>query len=87
MKQIYNYISNDSKTYAQIHIEKIQTLVSSLTQTPLLGRKVPEVSRSLENYRELILGNYRIIYRIDQQKNKLRIITLLHSSRLLKNAL
>ncbi|MDQ3021191.1 MAG: type II toxin-antitoxin system RelE/ParE family toxin [Bacteroidota bacterium] len=49
---------------------------------PKAGRIVPELSD--EKIRELIKGNYRIIYRIVNKK-KVDIITVHHSKRLLSN--
>jgi hypothetical protein len=43
-----------------------------------LGREVPELLDS--NYRELIFGNYRIIYKIE---NDIKILTLRNSRQLL----
>ncbi len=44
------------------------------------GRVVPEINR--KEIREIILGNYRIIYRI--KKDVLEILTVYHSARLLE---
>ena len=45
---------------------------------PELGRIVPELE--LENIRELIEGNYRIIYR-KSEKQIIEILTIHHSAR------
>jgi len=47
-----------------------------------MGRKVPE-SDNLED-REIILQNYRIIYRYIKQKDRIIIMMIIHGSRLLK---
>lgn len=44
-----------------------------------IGRKVPELNRN--DVRELIFGNYRIIYRI--LKNKIAILTVRHFKQIL----
>ncbi|MBN1803521.1 MAG: type II toxin-antitoxin system RelE/ParE family toxin [Candidatus Lokiarchaeota archaeon] len=44
-----------------------------------MGRKVPELNDP--NYRELIFGNYRIIYGIFEEK--IQILRIIHSSSML----
>ena len=46
---------------------------------PRLGRVVPELG--IENIREIILGGYRLIYRI--QQDELQVVTVHHGARLL----
>jgi len=45
---------------------------------PQMGREVPELLGS--NYREIIFGSYRIIYKIE---NDIKILTLRNSRQLL----
>jgi toxin ParE1/3/4 len=59
--QIYEYISKDSSFYARKTIEKIIRQVESLDKFPESGRIVPEFDNKV--IRELIEGNYRIVYR------------------------
>ena len=40
-----------------------------------MGRKVPE--RNVDELRELILGNYRIIYHLNDEN--IELITIIHS--------
>ncbi len=44
-----------------------------------MGRMVPELRR--ENIRDLLFGNYRVIYRVDQ--NRLVVLTVRHCRQLL----
>lgn len=78
LKDIYEYISLDSKRYARLQIEKIQKSVEFLKISPELGRKVPEFSD--KDIREIIEGNYRIIYLIFDSKT-IDILLVHHSSR------
>ena len=80
LKNIFEYISVDSPRYAAIHIKRIREKARLLRKQPLLGRIVPE--KGNENIRELIFGNYRIIYRIVSQE-QIDIITIFHSARIL----
>ncbi len=59
--EIAEYISLDNPTAAQGSIDTIFKQVGVLKSSPERGRIVPEISR--KDIREIILGNYRIIYR------------------------
>jgi plasmid stabilization system protein ParE len=80
LKNIYEFIACDSKIYAKNQVVKIKEKTQLLKLQPKLGRIVPELMN--ENIRELIFGNYRIIYRFINVYN-LDIITIFHSSRIM----
>jgi toxin ParE1/3/4 len=65
LRSIHEYIAQDSKTYADSFIEKILQRVDQLESFPQSGRIVPEFNK--ETLRELILGNYRIVYRVQNE--------------------
>lgn len=50
-----------------------------LAELPRSGRIVPELE--IENIREIILGNYRLIYRV--REDQVQILTVHHGARLL----
>ncbi len=75
---IASYIAINSKAYAKIQIKRIREKAQQLKHHPYLGRVVPECND--KNIRELILGNYRIIYSTNY-KNKIIILTVYHSAR------
>lgn len=81
LKEIFIYISNDSIRYASITINKIYQRIQSLNENPLLGRIVPEFANKV--IRELIEGNYRIIYRI-KSKSQIEILRIFHGARFLR---
>jgi toxin ParE1/3/4 len=62
LKDIFDFISKDSKRYAENQIRRIKTKTSILKVQPEIGRIVPELA--INEIRELIEGNYRIVYRI-----------------------
>ena len=66
LKAIYNYISYDSKFYANRLINKLINRVDQLSEFPESGRIVPE--KNNPEIRELIEGNYRIFYRLKEKK-------------------
>ena len=57
--------------------EKILGAVEKLSVFPRLGREVPEIKK--ESIREIIYGNYRILYKIDTEV--LYIIAIIHAAR------
>jgi toxin ParE1/3/4 len=82
LKAIYDYISNDSKRYAKLEVIKIKYRTQILKKTPLAGKIVKE--KEDETIREIIEGNYRIIYKLIS-KDQIDILTIHHSARDLEN--
>lgn len=81
IENIASYISKDSPKYAAIQVEDFFGAALILENYPYSGRFVPEVE--IKEIRELIVGFYRLIYRI-RSTNSVEIITVYHSYRLLK---
>jgi addiction module RelE/StbE family toxin len=81
LRATYDYVAQDSPKYADRLMDKIIESIDALEQHPLIGRKVPEFDD--ENIRELIEGNYRIIYRVELDEN-IGISRIHHSARLLR---
>ncbi len=81
LKNIFEYISKDSKIYAKQHIERIRSKTILLRANPYIGRKVPEFND--KNIREILFGNFRIIYKISNEET-IDILTVFHASRILK---
>jgi addiction module RelE/StbE family toxin len=63
---IADYISSRSPGYGTVFVRKLLAAVESLSDFPLLGRRLPEFSS--EDFRELIFQNYRIVYRLIDQR-------------------
>ncbi len=78
LKNIADYISNDSKHYAKLQIAKLKIRTQVLKTHIHIGRIVPEIN--IVNIRELIEGNYRIVYKVVTKK-QIDILTIHHSSR------
>lgn len=78
LKSIYDFIARDSIKYAKIEVIKLKSRTHILKTNPLAGKEVTEASN--KKFRELIEGNYRIIYKIIDSVN-IDIITIHHSSR------
>lgn len=77
LEDIAEYIAKESIKYAKLTVEGIIKEATRLEKNPLIGRIVPEVNDN--RFRELINGNYRIIYQHDKQK--VNILTVHHSAR------
>ena len=76
---IADFIALDSSHYANLFVLNVITNIGRLDQFPMLGRVVPE--KQNPHIRELILGNYRIIYRLTN--DFVEILTIYHGARLL----
>ena len=73
--EIFDYISRESPKYALKFFSLLQKNITNLEKFPKMGRIVPE--RNVDELRELILGNYRIIYHLDDEY--IELITIIHS--------
>lgn len=80
LNDIAEYISKDSYQYAALTVEKIFTSTEILETNPQAGRVVPELERI--NIRELIHGNYRVVYKIINSE-LIDVLTVHHSKRLI----
>lgn len=82
LTNIAEYSSNYSEKYASSIVSKLFNKVNILKTMPKIGRMVPE--KNDENIRELIEGNYRIIYEI-RSEDRIEVLLVHHSSRPLGN--
>ena len=78
---IGDYIAENSEKYAKLTVKKLFERTDILKTFPQAGRVVPE--KNEENVRELIEGNYRIIYEI-VSTDQINILSIYHSARDLK---
>jgi addiction module RelE/StbE family toxin len=81
LEDIGEYISNDSLHYAGIQVEKLIRRTDILETFPLIGRVVPELK--IKSIREVIEGNYRIVYRV-LNKDLVHVLTFHHTRRKLR---
>lgn len=75
--EILDYIAQDSPENALRFISQLRSRVEHLSQFPNLGRKVPE--REKDHLREILEGNYRIIYRVT--KKTIEVVTVFEGHR------
>ncbi len=77
LHEIVEYIARDSRFYAERMRVRLVRAPRLLSRFPLSGRIVPEFND--EMIREVIYGNYRIIY--VRGKQKCFIVAVIHLSR------
>jgi plasmid stabilization system protein ParE len=77
--EIADYIAKDKPSAAEKWINSLFSKVNQLKLSPEIGRIVPEIKNN--QFRELIYGNYRIIYYIE--KKQISILTIRHGKQIL----
>lgn len=82
LNDIGDYIAKDSEKYAQITVNELFNSVDILEYYPFSGKIVPEYKN--ENIREIIKGNYRIVYQIVGNES-IDILTVHNCARLIGN--
>jgi len=64
--EIAEYIALDNTIAAESWVDSVFDSVKRLEKYPNSGRIIPEIQ--LKEFRELILGNYRIIHRVEDKQ-------------------
>ena len=82
LRSIAEYISKDSVKYASLTLERIIDVTKHLETNPRIGRMVPEIGKN-DKIREIIFGNFRIIYKITSTLT-VHILTVHHSAKRLR---
>jgi len=72
-----DYIAEDSLGYAAAFVRRIRGQARSLDELSHRGRVVPELEDS--SVRELLVGNYRLLYEIHEKT--VYILGLIHGAR------
>ena len=79
LRDIVRYIAQDDAEAARRVGERILQSVEILGSMPELGRPVPE--RRDPRIREIIRGNYRIVYRLCERPRRIEIWRIWHGAR------
>jgi plasmid stabilization system protein ParE len=77
LEAVTEFIAKDSPHYASLFAINVLRAVERLVDFPESGRMVPE--KNDPQIREIILGNYRIVYRLRQGTAEL--LTIHHATR------
>lgn len=79
VSEIAEYIARDNPEAAKSWVDNIFTKVTNLKTHPETGRIMPEINNRA--IRELIYGNYRVVYRIEEKR--VSVLTVRHGKQIL----
>jgi len=80
LEEICACIAKDSPSSAEKLAFKVKKRIEALGSSPFIGRVVPEQKGDIDkNLREIIVGNYRIVYHVES--DCVEIITIFHAKR------
>jgi toxin ParE1/3/4 len=79
VSEIAEYIAQDSPEAAENWVDTVFDKVANLEAFPESGRVVPDTSN--RTIRELIYGNYRIVYRVEEER--ISVFTVRHGKQIL----
>ena len=78
---IRRYIARDNPETAKTWVEKLRANARRAAKAPTAGRIVPELGQA--HIREVLQGNYRIVYRIT--RNAIEVVTVFEGHKLFSN--
>jgi addiction module RelE/StbE family toxin len=78
LERIGDYIGEDNPKAANRFVSRLWKRTAALKKHPRLGRIVPDAND--ESLREVIEGNYRIVYRLE--KGSITVVTVFEGHRL-----
>jgi toxin ParE1/3/4 len=81
LREIFHYIVADNEAAANRLVSEIERQLDSLERYPLRCPVIPESTELGKEYRHIIYGQYRTVFRIDG--SRVLILRILHSGRLL----
>lgn len=79
LQAVHEYVAHDSQRYADLFIDRLVEASARLADLPNPGRMVPEYQDP--NIRELLISNYRLIYRV--KPHAVQVLAVHHGARLL----
>lgn len=65
LESIRDFIERDSPRYGRLVVERLVDATNRIEVFPMSGRMVPEIGK--KEVRELIVGDYRVVYRLDSE--------------------
>ena len=78
IERIHAYIAKDSERYADGQVRRIMNAADLIATFPRGGRIVAEIE--LPSFREVIVGNYRVIYHLESDE-RAEILVVFHGRR------
>ena len=85
LQSIHEYIARDSKIYAGRFVKSLILATRKLEKLPQCGRIVPELES--HGLREVIYGNYRIVYRYLRESKEVQVLAIVHGARDIRRVL
>ena len=85
LEAIFEYIAKDSRLYAARYVKSLIRATGKLETMPFCGRIVPELDNP--ELREVVFGNYRIIYRVLGKEHAVQILAIVHGAREIKRVI
>lgn len=79
VSEIAAYIAQEKPSAAEKWVDTVFRKVEDLHKFPESGRVVPETE--IKTIRELIYGNYRLIYRLEEKR--ISVLTVRHGKQIL----
>ena len=80
---IYDYIKFDKIGAAINWRDKIKENINSLLKNPFRCSIIPEAEKLNVDYRHIIIGNYRVIFKISDKIKVITVLRVIHGARLL----
>lgn len=77
--EIYEFIAADNGEAARRVVRELIDRTRTISEHPKMGRIVPEFQ--IETLREIVHGNYRIVYEVDDAKKRIAIARFWHGAR------
>ncbi len=77
LSEIGRFIARDKPEAARRWVGRLQRKAQEAITAPKVGRRVPELER--DDVRELLLRNYRIVYRL--REDEIRVLTVFEGHR------
>jgi toxin ParE1/3/4 len=84
VEEIWAYIADDSIENATRFVIHLQTNIATLERLPQRSPSIPENSLLGTDYRHLILGEYRVVFRIS--RSTVFVLRIVHGNRLLETS-
>ena len=81
LRHIFSYIAEDSVNNAKKFVSELEDRINTLSSLPERASYIPENAFLGTEYRQLMHGKYRVIFRID--KKEIFILRVVHGSKLL----
>lgn len=81
LREVHRFIARDSKRFADITIRRIRSAARRLARFPMSGRPVPELPDL--PHREILVGDYRVLYRYSAERSQVLVLAVVHGRRVL----